>query len=257
MKNRLKRLLDAGKPALGAQLRLGSPAIAELFGAAGFDFVVIDAEHAPQTPASIQAKMQGAASTPVTPLVRLGKNHPDLIRLQLDMGAMGVVVPFISTADQARTGSEACRYPPVGTRGFGPSRAASYGFDEDYFQRSNDEVLYVPIIETAQAVENIRDILAVPGVDAYFVGAYDLSISLGLPLQFEHPTFREAMSKVHEAGRHSGKPGAAAVDAEDAVPENFRRLFDQGFRLFLADGDEWMLHAATKKVATGFESIRS
>jgi 4-hydroxy-2-oxoheptanedioate aldolase len=201
--------------------------------------------------------MQGAASTPATPLVRLGSNDPDLIGLQLDMGAMGVVLPCISTADQARTGSEACRYPPAGTRGFGPSRAAFYGFDENYFRQSNDNMLYVPIIETAEAVENIRDILAVPGVDAYVIGAYDLSISLGLPLQFEHPTFTEAVRRVHEAGLNSGKHAAVGLDTEDAVPEGFKRLFDQGFRLFLVDGDEWMLHAASRKVATGFNSIRS
>ena len=257
MKNRLRQLLDAGQPALGAQLRFGSPAIAELFGTAGFDFIIIDAEHAPQTAGGIQAQMQGLASTNASALARPGQNDPDLIRLYLDMGAAGVMVPFISTAEQASIGARACRYPPAGTRGFGPSRAAAYGFDDEYFEQANDSVMYVPLIETAEAVENIREILAVDGVDAYVVGEYDLSISLGIPVEFDRPEFKDALRRVHAAGAEAGVPAVAAVDAEDAVQENFRRLFDEGFRLFLVDGDEWMLHVATKNVAAGFQSIRS
>ena len=257
MKNRLRQLLDSGQPALGAQLRFGSPAIAELFGTAGFDFIIIDAEHAPQTAGGIQAQMQGLASTNASALARPGQNDPDLIRLYLDMGAAGVMVPFISTAEQASIGARACRYPPAGTRGYGPSRAAAYGFDDEYFEQANDSVIYVPLIETAEAVENIREILAVDGVDAYVVGEYDLSISLGIPVEFDRPEFKDALRRVHAAGAEAGVPAVAAVDAEDAHPENFRRLLDEGFRLFLVDGDEWMLHEATKKVVTGFDSIRS
>jgi 2-dehydro-3-deoxyglucarate aldolase len=252
VKNRLKQLLNAGEPALGAQLRFGSPAIAELFGAAGFDFVIIDGEHAPQSPAGIQAQMQGLASTRAAPLVRPGQNDPDLIRLYLDMGAAGVVVPFISTAEQAAVGARACRYPPAGNRGFGPSRAARYGFDDDYFQQANDNVVYLPLIETADAVDNIGEILAVDGVDAYIVGEYDLSISLGIPLGFDRPEFKDALRRVPEAGAEAGVPGVAALDAADATAEGFGRHRRQGTTLFLVDGDEWMLHAATRAVVGAF-----
>lgn len=257
MENRLRQLLDAGEPALGAQLRFGSPAIAELYGAAGFDFIIIDGEHAPQTPVGIQAQLQAAGSTRVSALVRPGSNDPDLIRLYLDMGAAGVVVPFISTAEQAKTGARACRYPPTGSRGYGPSRAASYGFDEGYFERANDDVLYVPLIETAEAVENIHDILAVEGVDTFIVGEYDLSISLGVPVGFDRPEFMNAIRRVREAGVEAGVPQMAALDAADSTAESFKRLRAQGVGLFLVDGDEWMLHAATKAVVDGFNQLRS
>ena len=255
MKNRLRELLDSGEPALGTQLRFGSPAIAELFGAAGFDFVVIDGEHAPQTPSGIQAQIQGLGSTGATPLVRLGKTEMGLVGLMLDMGAMGIVAPMVSTAEEARAGAEACRYPPAGTRGFGPSRAAAYGFDEGYFNEANDSVVYIPIIETVEAVENIGDILELEGVDAYIVGEYDLSISLGVPLEFDSPKFRDAVKRVREAGRRTGTPAAAGVDAADSEPQ-LRRLLDEGYRLFLVDGDEWMLHAACKQVVDGFTRAR-
>ena len=127
MDNRLKNLLNAGKVAIGAQLRLGSPAAAELFGYAGFDFVIVDGEHASQSPVSVQAQLQGIGCTDATPIVRLVKNDPDQIRLHLDIGGMGVLIPFISTAEQAEIGARACRYPPAGNRGWGPHRATQYG----------------------------------------------------------------------------------------------------------------------------------
>ena len=119
MRNRLKELLETGKVAMGAQLRFGVPAIAELFGAAGFDWVLIDTEHAPQTPTSVQAQLQGVGCTEATSIVRTAKNDPDLIKLYLDMGAMGVVVPSINTAGEAGEGTSVCRYPPDGIRGWG------------------------------------------------------------------------------------------------------------------------------------------
>ncbi len=120
MKNLMKEKLVTGKVVVGAQLRFGSPAIAELFGHAGFDYIVFDSEHAPQTPVGIQQQMQALAATPATPIVRMPKNDPDLMRPYLDMGAGGVLVPFINTAEEARLGARALRYPPVGTRGYGP-----------------------------------------------------------------------------------------------------------------------------------------
>src|SRR3989304_799190 len=151
MKNRVRELFQAGKIAVGAQLRFGSP--------------VIDTEHAPQTPRSVQGQLQAAGCTNTTPLVRLARNDPDLIKLYLDMGAMGVVAPFVNRVDEAATGAQACRYPPVGTRGWGPSRAGGYGLHaQRYTEEINDCVLYIPIIESAEAVANIDSILAVDGV---------------------------------------------------------------------------------------------
>ena len=256
MKNSLKEKLDAGGVAVGAQVRFGSAAIAELFGLAGFDYVVIDSEHAPQTPVAVQAQLQGVACTNATGVVRLGKNDPDLMRVYLDMGAQGIVAPFVNTAEEAKTGADACRYPPRGTRGYGPSRAASFGLNPDYAREADDEILYIPIIESAEAVKNIEEILAVEGVDTFLVGPVDLSYSLGIAWDFEHPKFRDAIKTVAEAARKAGKPAGLGVYGDTNDPEVFKRHMDNGFRLLLASGDEWMLSGACKKLMEVFNSAK-
>jgi len=257
MKNLMKEKLAAGKVVLGAQLRFGSPAIAELFGHAGFDYVVLDTEHAPQTPIGIQQQMQALAATPATPIVRMLKNDPDLMRPYLDMGAGGVLVPFVNTADEARRGARALRYPPTGTRGYGPARASQYGFDPEYFRTANENLVYLPIIEDAEAVANCEALLAVEGVDSFIVGPVDLSISLGVPMQFEHPRFQEAIRAVIAAGRAAGKPlGTAVYGGDPYNPETYQRFLDQGFTLLLVGGDEWMLHAGCRKLIECVATLR-
>ncbi|MBI2503717.1 MAG: hypothetical protein HYW07_10865, partial [Candidatus Latescibacteria bacterium] len=207
MRNQLKALLTEGKVALGAQLRFGSPAIAELFGLAGYDWLLIDTEHAPQTPPGVMAQLQGAGCTPATVLVRVARNDPDLIKLYLDMGAAGIVAPFVNTSAEAQAGALACRYPPLGTRGWGPDRAAGYGLrSQEYTAASDREVIFVPIIESAQAIENIEGILGVEGVDSCIVGPVDLSISIGTPFDYQSQPFQQALDAVLVAARRTGKP---------------------------------------------------
>lgn len=252
MKNHLKSLLDAGDVAIGAQLRFGSPAIAELFGCAGFDYVVIDGEHAPQTPTGIFSQIQGLASTAATAIIRVPRNDPDLFRAYLDMGAGGILAPFVRTPEEVEAGARACRYPPAGTRGYGPDRASRYGFDDDYFDKADDQILYTVIIETVEAVDAIDEILSVDGVDSCIIGPFDLSISLGVPRQFEHPRFTQAVEKVFEASRKAGKPAGTDVDAIPCTADTFQAPIEKGYRLLLVDGDEWMLQAATRNVMNCF-----
>ncbi len=248
MKNRLKDLLGAGKPAFGIQLRFGSPAIAELVGLAGFDWVLIDTEHAPQTPITVQTQLQAIGCTPATPIVRLGKNDADLIELYLDMGAMGIAAPFISTPEEARLGTDACRYPPRGTRGWGPHRAAGYGLHEEaYIAEIDDAVMYLPIVETAAAITHIDDIMAVDGVDGCIVGPADLCISLGIPFQFDHPTYLDALQRVREAAQHTGKPAGHPLVGSLNERDNIKRQVEQGVRLLLIGGDEPYLSAASHR----------
>lgn len=240
--------LAAGKVVVGAQLRFGSPAIAELFGHAGFDYLVFDTEHAPQTPVGIQHQMQAAGNTPAVPIVRV-QNDPDLMRVYLDMGAGGILAPFVNTADEARKGAAALRYPPVGTRGCGPARASRYGLDPDYFETANANMIYLPIIEDVEAVCNIDAILAVEGVDSFIIGPLDLSISLGIPTQFEHPKFKEAVRTVVAAAEAARKPPGTGIYGGDMFsPDTYKRFVDQGFKLLLAGGDEWMLTAGCRKL---------
>jgi len=256
MSNPLKKAIEARRVAVGAQLRFGSPAIAELFSRAGFDWIVIDGEHAPQTPPGIQSQLQAAEAGGTTAIVRLPKNDPDLIRLYLDMGADGILAPFVNTAEEAALGARACRYPPTGTRGFGPSRAAHYGLDRHYFQQANDRVFYLPIIESAEAVDNIDAILAVDGVDSFILGTADLSISLGLPLQYEHPTVQGAIRRVSQAAARAGKPAGIGVYGDVFDVGSFERQVEAGFKLLLIGGDEWMLSACCQRVVGSVAALR-
>lgn len=249
MRNRMKERLDAGQPAIGSQLRFGSPAIAELFGHAGFDWLVIDAEHAPQTPPGIQAQLQAIGNTEATPIVRLPKVDEEQIRLYLDMGAAGVLCAFINTPEDAERGARACRYPPRGTRGFGPARAAAYGLrTEGYLEDSDDQVMFIAIIETAQAVEAIDAIFAVDGLDTVVIGAVDLSYSLGEPFVYDSPSFQAAQAKVAAAAHRAGKPAGLGL-YRPADPQSLRQAVDDGFRALLVGGDEPFLAAGCQRLA--------
>ena len=256
MKNRLKTLLDAGDVAFGAQLRFGSPAIAELFGCAGFDCVVFDAEHDPQSQPGILSQIQGLASTSATPIIRVPKNDPDIFRVYLDMGAGGILAPFVKTPEEVEAGAKGCRYPPRGIRGFGLDRAGRYGFDDQYFDQANDQVLYMVIIETVEAVEAIDEILSVDGLDGFVVGPFDLSISLGVPRQFDDPRFTSAVEKVVQAAQKAGIPAGTDVDAFGCTPDSFKGPMEKGYRLVLVDGDEWMLQAVTQNVINCFSQVK-
>ncbi len=253
MNNHLKTLLAEGKVALGAQLRLGVPSIAELFAAAGFDYLILDGEHAPQTPVGIQAQLQAVNGYDCTPIVRLGRNDPDEIRLYLDMGAGGVLIPLIRTAADAEKTVNACYYPPKGTRGYGPSRAHKWGFDKDYYARG-PQVVVLFVLETAEAVENIDSILAVEGVDGVIMGPADLSIELGVPLEMGHPKVMAATETVIGAAKHAGKAAGIIYDANN-LPR-MRHRITQGARILLAAGDEWMLQAAAQATVASAADLR-
>jgi len=257
MKNRTKELLGNGKTAFGVQLRLGSPAIAEIYALAGFDFVMFDGEHAPQTPAGMQAQIQAISSTDATPIVRLSNGSPDQIQVYTDMGALGVFSPFVCTAEQARIAGDALLYPPAGTRGFGPSRAAGYGSDADYFKQANDQMLYIANIEHGDAIKNIDEILAVESLDTFIIGPCDLSISLGVPMDFEHPKMKDAIQTVLKAAEKAGKPAGTAVYGGDIFEEDtYKRFIDMGFQLILVAGDEWMLNSSCSKVMESISSLQ-
>lgn len=182
MSERLKQALLDRDSLVGTWLTVGHPAVAELQAELGFDFAVVDAEHAPTSVETVaeMARAVDAADGPTEPLVRVADDDPARIKRALDTGVSGVVVPMVETVEQARDVVDAARYPPEGVRGVAGTRASSYGLDlDDYFERANDEVVVVVQIETAAGVENARAIADVDGVDALFVGPADLSASLG------------------------------------------------------------------------------
>jgi 2-keto-3-deoxy-L-rhamnonate aldolase RhmA len=226
MSVRLKEALLDRESLVGTWLTVGHPAVAELQAELGFDFAVVDAEHAPVSTETVAAMARAvdAADGPTEPLVRVADGDPTRIKRALDTGVSGVVVPMVETAAQARDAVAAARYPPEGSRGVAGTRASAYGLDlADHFERANDEVVVVVQIETAAGVENARAIAGVDGVDALFVGPADLSASLGA--FGDADAIDTEISAVLDAGHDADTAvGTIAFGAEEAA-----RWVDAGF----------------------------
>ena len=185
------------KVSIGTWITLGHPAIPEIFASSVFDWLAIDLEHSAITLGEAEELIRVIDLKNVIPLVRLSSNNAEQIKRVMDAGAHGVIVPMVNNADQAAQAVAAVKYPPIGTRSFGLARAQGYGKSfEKYHQWQKENSIVVVQIEHIEAVENLAEILKVPGVDAYFVGPYDLSGSLGVPGQFDHPDFLQAMQKI-------------------------------------------------------------
>ena len=233
-----KERLKAGELVLGGQMALADPTVVEIFGKAGFDWLVIDAEHAAQTPQTIKAMLQAGVHTGAVVLARPLKLDPDVIRHYLDLGSPGVLCPFIETEEDAQLLVSSCRYPPDGIRGFGPRRAAVYGFEvADYMDKANETMLCIPIIESAKAVENIDAIVSVDGIDGVSIGPMDLSIDLGVFQQFKDERYLEAVATVRAACKRHGKAmGTGTYSLEHAIESR-----DAGDTLLLVGGDDLAL----------------
>src|SRR3990172_8524975 len=167
--NALKRPWAQDRPALGGWLTVPSSASAEVFAHAGFDWVCVDSQHGLIDYQVSVDKLRAISTTDAVPIVRVPWNEPGIIMKSLDAGAYGVIVPMVNTRAEAEAAVSYCRYAPRGVRSYGPSRAVLYS-GRDYFQHANDTVLCIVMIETAQAIENLDDILSVAGVDVAYIG---------------------------------------------------------------------------------------
>lgn len=177
-KNACKQKWTSGEVAYGAWLMIPSTISAEAVAHQGFDYVCVDMQHGFIDYADAVVMLQAISLSKSMPFVRVPWNEPGIIGRVLDAGAMGVIIPMVNSADEARAAVSACRYHPLGGRSYGPSRASWYG-GADYFEHANEEVACIPMIETARSVEHLDEILAVPGIDAVYVGPSDLSVTYG------------------------------------------------------------------------------
>jgi 2-keto-3-deoxy-L-rhamnonate aldolase RhmA len=252
--NTLKNKLAKGEVCLGGWITIGHPAVAEIMVHAGFDWVAIDEEHGTidfETGVRVLSVMRGTATVP---FVRVRNNDELVIRRWLDAGAMGIIVPMINTAAQARAVVQAAKYPPQGRRGFGYCRANRYGaeFDE-YVQRANDDIVLIAQIEHIEAVRNIDAVLDVDGIDGIFLGPYDLSGSMGLTGQIAHPDVDAAVETVRQACRRHNK--VAGVHVVPVDPADVSRRANDGFTLIAASLDCVMLRYACEKTLAGANSL--
>ena len=226
MSGSLRAKLSSGVPIFGSWLQVGNPTVGEVFDACGFDWLAIDCEHTDIGLNQLAAMLRSIRSAPT--LVRVKNNDPLSIRQPLDCGAAGVIVPMVNSAEEARSAVAAAHYPPVGIRGFAYCRANSHGirFDE-YVAEARAQTVVFAMIESVQALNKIGAILQVDGVDGVIVGPYDLSGSLGVPGQTDHPLVRDALDSVVQACLQAGK--AAGQHIVDPNPTLVGRSLQQGY----------------------------
>ncbi len=213
---------------IGSWITLGHPAVAEIMGAAGFDWLVLDTEHSVLELSEVQILIQVLDGQRCPAIVRLTSNHPDQIKRVMDAGATGVMVPMIKTSADAEAAVQSVYYPPRGQRGVGLARAQGYGARfQQYRHWLEDNAVVVVMIEHIDAVNAIDSILTVPGIDAYIIGPYDLSGSIGRPGELDYPEVQSAIDRVLEAGRRLGMPGGIHVVEPD--PVQLRKYVQAGF----------------------------
>lgn len=229
--NPVRKLLEQGQPVVGATITVNSVDVAANAANLGFDFLWVEMEHSPITLETLRSMVLATRGLKAIPFARVPINELWTAKRVLDAGALGVMFPFTNTPELARQAVAACKYPPEGLRGAGPGLAAfRWPAPEGYFQFANRNVMVITIVETAEGVENIDEIAAVPGVDVIFIGPLDLSFSLGVGGQTGHPKVNEAIAKIVAAAkRHNkflGRPGGSAEQIREYMSQGF--LFFQG-----------------------------
>lgn len=250
MTNKLKKAIEQGIPQIGFWLSIGDSTTAEICACAGFDWVLIDGEHTPQTPHSIVSQLRAIGCHPDTnAIARVPSADPIAIKQYLDLGVQSILVPMVESAEQAKTVVSACRYPPSGTRGLGGARAALWGGRRDYLKVADDEIAVIVQVETSLALDNIEAIAAVDGIDGVFIGPADLSASLGYLGNPAHEVVQRAVTDAIARIRATGKaPGILTRDETLA-----RRYLELGVLIVGVGMDAQMLAAQTRALAASFK----
>jgi len=245
--NPLRRKLADGQQLLGTTVTLPSPMALEIVGLAGFDFVVVDMEHGPIQIEAVQTLLQALGNTDTAGLVRVPGHDPVVIKQVLDLGPCGLVVPHVHSPAVAREVVRASRYPPQGNRGVTAARAAKWGLTfEEYARTANEELLIIPLIEDASAVETIGEILRIPGLDVIYVGPWDLAASLGHLGDLSAPRVQDAIQRVVTESRAAKKP--VAIYADDVT--GGKEFLSQGYDVVVVNEDVgYLLGAARETVA--------
>jgi 4-hydroxy-2-oxoheptanedioate aldolase len=245
--NPSKQRLDRGLTELGTMINAASPLAAEFLGHCGYDFLVVDLQHGETGMETLGVMLQALSSTPATPIVRVPANVPVYIQRALDLGAYGIIVPQVDTRAQAEAVVESVRYAPRGKRSWGPVRGTIYG-GPDYFSKSAEQLLVLPMLESAQALGNAAEILGVDGVDGCFIGPADLNITLGHSPEDPQlgPQTEEGIATILRVTQAAGKiAGMHTTSVDDA-----RRRVAQGFRFITLMADLRMLRScATAAIA--------
>lgn len=247
--NALKRNLKSGKPQIGCWLSLGNLIAAEICAAAGFDWVLIDTEHAPNDLTEVHQQLLAVSAYPVSPIVRVPWNDTVTIKRMLDVGVQSLLIPYVQTEEEARRAAAAVRYPPQGVRGVSTgSRSSRYGRVKDYLPRAHEEICVIVQIETRLAWDNIEKIAAVDGIDGLFIGPQDFACDLGHLGNPGHPEVQAAIADVIARTKRAGKaPGILYFDEVGA-----KKWIEQGARMIAVTSDSAMLVRESSAIAGRF-----
>jgi 2-keto-3-deoxy-L-rhamnonate aldolase RhmA len=246
--NRFRSKLQAGGVCVGTGISFTDPTVTEAL-CGVFDFLWIDTEHNALPLDVVQGHIMATKGTQTTPLVRVPWNDPVLIKPVLDIGAAGIIVPMIRTAEDVRQAVAACLYPPAGIRGFGPRRASNYGAinDGDFCKLANATILPIVQIENLDAVRNLDEILRVPGLAGIVVGPGDLSISMGYIGERDHPNVQEVIQQVLLRTRET-QVFAGIASGDD--PNVMNRWIDFGAQWVCLGNDTSLMLRAARQVSS-------
>ena len=247
--NKFKAALLNQEKRIGCWSALASPITTEVLGLAGFDWILLDGEHAPNDVQTFIPQLMALKDSDSVPVVRPPVNDVTVIKRLLDIGFYNLIVPFVETKEQAELAVAATRYPPEGIRGVSVGhRSNGYGTISDYFKNINDNICVVVQIESQQALDNLDDILAVDGIDGVFVGPSDLAAALGHLGNPNHPDVQDAIQTIFEKGKAKGKTiGILAPVHDDA-----QRYIEWGANLVAVGSDLGVFKAATQALCQKF-----
>jgi 2-keto-3-deoxy-L-rhamnonate aldolase RhmA len=247
--NSVKDMLKAGKTAIGTSASLSSPV--DFLADSGFDFILFDTQHDSVDIKELKYQVQAMRGKKAIPIIRVGSNDQAIVCYALDIGAKGIIVPMVNTKEEAFNMVQWCKYPPEGKRSSAGMRGEWGTFEHyrDYIEVFNREVLVIPMIETVEGLNNIDEILSVPGIDVLLVGPSDLSINLGITLDYLNPKYGEALDKI-----------AAACKKADVIPGMYfipggqdpNIFVERGFKLFTLPWNKW----AANGIKSGLETIK-
>jgi len=237
----IRTKLRGGGHSIGSWMQIPHPSVAEIMGQAGYDWVAVDMEHGAVAAHQLPDLFRALELGNTLPLARIAHGHPKDCKQALDAGAGGIIVPMIESAAQLNAVRDACRWPPAGTRGVGFSRANLFGKQFEDYREEAQAPLLVAMIEHHRAVAELEAILGVDGLDAILIGPYDLSASMGLTAQFDHPDFCATMEKIRaQAAAKSISFGVHVVAPE---PNQLQQCIDAGYRFLAYSIDAVMLQS--------------
>tara|TARA_B100000745_G_scaffold295045_1_gene238736 strand:- start:221 stop:1036 length:816 start_codon:yes stop_codon:yes gene_type:complete len=243
--NLVLKKIRSREQTIGCFLGLGSPNVAELLAHSGFDWLVVETEHNGLDSAEIEQMLTSINVTETIPIVRVPSSDKVYTQRALDMGAMGVIVPMVKSAEEVSRIVQQTKYPPYGTRSWGPLRASQYTIDnEDYFEKANDNIIVGIILETVDALNDLENIISVPGLNVIVVGPWDLALSLGLdPRKLPLPEIDEIVERVV----HMTSATQVVVGSGSATPDGLKVLNNMGVR-FLSYGPDYALLVNSAKI---------